>query len=55
MALKIKPKGKKKELFDIMKTLYELETPQEKWSWGSPKDEDLIERYQNVKTLKLKK
>ncbi len=55
MALKIKPKGKKKELFDIMKTLYELETPQEKWSWGSPKDDDLIERYQNVKTLKLKK
>lgn len=55
MALKIKPKGKKKEIFDIMKTLYELETPEEKWSWGSPKDEDLIERYQNEKTLKIKK
>ena len=55
MALKIKPKGKKKEVFDIMKTLYELETPEEKFSWGSPNDEDLIERYPNEKTLKLKK
>ncbi len=55
IALKIKPNGKKKDLFDVMKALYELETPQERMSWSFPNEEELIEKYQNMETIKLKK
>lgn len=52
LALKINPTGTYEELFEIMKTLNELETNLEKWKLSKVEQcDDLLDRYKERKTL----
>ena len=52
LALKINPTGTYEELFEIMKTLNELETNLEKWKLSKVEQcDDLLDRYKERKVL----
>ena len=52
LALKINPTGTYEELFEIMKTLNELETNLEKWKLSKVEQcDNLLDRYKERKTL----
>ena len=57
MAKQIKPEGKNKELFAIMKKIhYDIETPEERRSLNAAQIADIIERYkENTQVKKLTK
>ena len=53
MAKQIKPEGKNKELFAIMKKInYEIETLEEKRMLTAAQMEDIIERYKESNQVK---
>ena len=54
MAKQIKPEGKNKELFAVMKKIhYEIETPEEKRALNTIQMKDIIERYKKSTQVKI--